>query len=40
MRVLLRKFIYSKELKEQFRVTGGKDNALIIREKKAYLEEE
>jgi hypothetical protein len=40
LRVLLRKFIYSKDLKEKFRVKGGKDNALIIKEKKVYLEEE
>jgi len=40
LRVLLRKFIHSKDLKEQFRVTGGKDNALIIKEKKVYVEEE
>jgi hypothetical protein len=40
LRVLLRKFIHSKELKEQFRITGGKDNALIVKEKKVYVEEE
>jgi hypothetical protein len=40
LRVLLRKFIHSKDLKEKFRVTGGKDNALIVKEKKVYVEEE
>jgi hypothetical protein len=40
LRVLLRKFIHSKDMKEQFRVTGGKDNALIVKEKKVYVEEE
>jgi hypothetical protein len=38
--VLLRKFIHSKDLREQFRITGGKDNALIVKEKKVYEEEE
>ena len=40
LRVLLRKFIHNKDLKEQFRITGGKDNALIVKEKKVYVEEE
>jgi len=40
LRVLLRKFIHSKDLREQFRITGGKDNALIVKEKKVYEEEE
>lgn len=40
LRVLLRKFLHRKELKEYYRVTGGKDNSLIIKEKKIAEEEE
>jgi hypothetical protein len=39
LRVLLKKFIHKKELKEQFRVIGGKENTLIIKGKKVSEEE-
>jgi len=39
VRVLLRKFIYKVELKDYFRVIGGKENLLIIKEKKTAEEE-
>jgi Ribosomal L22e protein family len=39
LRVLLKKFIHKKELKEQFRVIGGKENTLIIKGKKVPEEE-
>ncbi len=35
LRVLLRKFLHKAELKEQFRVISGKENVLIIKEKKS-----
>ena len=34
LRVLLRKFLHKQELKEYFRVIGGKENTLIVKEKK------
>jgi len=34
IRVLLRKFLYKAELKEQFRVISGKENVFIIKETK------
>lgn len=34
LRVLLRKFLHKQELKEFFRVIGGKENTLIIKERK------
>lgn len=34
LRVLLRKFLHKQELKEYFRVIGGKENALIVKERK------
>ncbi|MEM2419810.1 MAG: 60S ribosomal protein L22 [Candidatus Bathyarchaeia archaeon] len=34
LRVLLRKYLHKVELKEYFRVIGGKENTLIIKEKK------
>lgn len=34
LRVLLRKFLHKQELKEYFRVIGGKENTLIIKERK------
>jgi hypothetical protein len=40
LRVLLRKFLHKKDLKDYFRVIGGKDNTLMIKEKKAAEEEE
>lgn len=40
LRVLLRKFLHKKELKGYFRVIGGKDNTLVVKERKAAAEEE
>ncbi|MGB8779635.1 MAG: 60S ribosomal protein L22 [Candidatus Bathyarchaeia archaeon] len=40
LRVLLKKFLHKKELKDSFRVIGGKENTLIVKGKKAYEEEE
>jgi hypothetical protein len=34
LRVLLRKFLHKQELKEYFRVIGGKENAFVIKERK------
>jgi len=39
LRVLLRKFLHKIELKEYFRVIGGKENSLMIKEKKIAEEE-
>lgn len=39
LRVLLRKFLHKQELKEYFRVIGGKENTLIIKERKISEEE-
>jgi hypothetical protein len=39
LRVLLRKFVHKKELKEYFRVIGGKEGALIVKERKISEEE-
>jgi len=40
LRVLLRKFLHKKELKDYFRVIGGQENTLIVKGKKAPEEEE
>jgi len=40
LRVLLRKFLHKSELKDTFRVIGGRENILTIKEKKLYEEEE
>ncbi|MGB9714510.1 MAG: hypothetical protein C0193_01880 [Candidatus Bathyarchaeota archaeon] len=40
LRVLLRKFLHKEELKESFRVIGGKENTLKIKERKISEEEE
>ncbi len=40
LRLLLRKFLHKEELKELFRVIGGKENTLIIKEIKVKEEEE
>jgi hypothetical protein len=40
LRVLLKKFIHKNELKDHFRVIGGKENTLIVKGKKAPEEEE
>jgi hypothetical protein len=34
LRVLLRKFLHKQKLKEYFRVIGGKENTLIVKERK------
>lgn len=39
LRVLLRKFLHQNELKESFRVIGGKENALVVKEIKVAEEE-
>jgi len=39
LRVLLRKFLHKQELKEYFRVIGGKENILIVKERKISEEE-
>lgn len=39
LRVLLRKFLHKKELKEYFRVIGGKENSLFIKGKEVQEEE-
>jgi len=36
LRALLRKYLHRAELKDYFRVIGGKENALIIKERKIY----
>jgi len=40
LRLLLRKFLHRKELRDVYRVIGGKDNALVIKEKRIAEEEE
>jgi hypothetical protein len=40
LRVLLRKFLHRKEIRDYYRVIGGKDNTLIVKEKKIAEEEE
>jgi hypothetical protein len=40
IRVLLKKFLHQAELKDVFRVIAGKENAFVIKLKKAELEEE
>lgn len=40
LRVLIRKFLHKKELRDYFRVIGGEENALIIKEKRTAEEEE
>lgn len=39
VRMLLRKFLHRTELKDQFRVISGRDNALVIKERKRFSEE-
>lgn len=34
LRVILRKFLHKIELKDYFRVIGGRENTLIVKEKK------
>jgi len=40
LRVLLRKFLHKKELKDSFRVIGGNEKTLIIKGKRVYEKEE
>ncbi|HYB68696.1 MAG TPA: 60S ribosomal protein L22 [Candidatus Acidoferrales bacterium] len=40
LRVLLRKFLHKKELKDSFRVIGGSENTLIVKGKRVYEKEE
>jgi len=40
LRVLLRKFLHREELKEWFRVIGGREKAFVIKEKRGVAEEE
>jgi len=39
LRVLLRKFLHKQELRDYFRIIGGKENALIVKEIKIREEE-
>lgn len=39
LRVLLRKFLHKQELKDYFRILGGKENSLIVKEIKIREEE-
>jgi len=39
LRVLLRKFLHRKELKDYFRIIGGKENTLVFKSKKVEEEE-
>lgn len=39
LRVLMKKFLHQRELKEDFRVISDMDNALKVKEKKTYEEE-
>jgi len=39
LRVLLRKFLHKNELKDYYRVIGGKENTLVVKEKKIPEEE-
>jgi hypothetical protein len=36
VRVLLRKFLHHKELKDTYRVIGGEEDTLMIKERKIY----
>jgi hypothetical protein len=40
VRVLLKKFLHQQELKDYFRIIGGKENTLIIKEIRIAEEEE
>jgi hypothetical protein len=40
LRVLLKKFLHQQDLKDYFRIIGGKENTLIIKEIKIAEEEE
>ncbi len=40
LRVLLRKFLHKNDFRDVYRVIGGKDDSLIVKEKKTAEEEE
>ena len=40
LRMLLRKFLHRNELRDYYRIIGGKDNTLVFKEKKTAEEEE
>jgi hypothetical protein len=40
LRVLLRRYLHKTELKDYYRVIGGKENILTVKEKKIPMEEE
>jgi len=40
LRVLLRKFLHKEDLKEEFRIIAGKENVLVIKERKIVSESE
>ena len=40
LRVLVRKFLHQRKLKEEFRVIMGEENTLKVKERKGYEEEE
>ena len=40
LRVLLRRFLHREELKEWFRVIGGREKAFIVKERRGVAEEE
>ena len=39
LKVLLRKFLHKQELRNFFRVIGGRENSWIVKEKRTYSEE-
>ena len=39
VRVLLKKFLHQKELKDAYRVIGGEEETLVINKRKAYEED-
>ena len=39
LRVLLRKFLHKKELKDYYRIIAGKESNLVVKERKTYEEE-
>jgi Ribosomal L22e protein family len=39
LRVLLKKFLHKRELKEDFRIISGEENTLRVKERKAFEEE-
>jgi hypothetical protein len=39
LRVLLKKFLHKRELKENFRIISGEENTLKVKEREAFEEE-